>query len=145
MTLAHFVRKNAFRNKRRTTLTLLSIAFSLLLLTMMMTIWRAFYLQEGSPQSAQRLITRHKVSLVFSLPAYYREKIRALPGVTHVVNQSWFGGLYKDDKPENFFAQFGTDPQEFFDTYPEFKIPPDQLAAWQHDRAGAVADAELVK
>ena len=81
MTLARFVTKNAFRNKRRSVLTALSIAFSLLLLTIMMTVWRAFYLEQGSPESAQRLITRHKVSLVFFLPAYYREKFRALPGV----------------------------------------------------------------
>ena len=38
MTLTRFVRKNAFRNKRRSLLTLLSISFSLLLLTVMMTI-----------------------------------------------------------------------------------------------------------
>lgn len=144
MTLARFVRKNAFRNKRRSTLTILSIAFSLLLLTLMMTIWRAFYLDQGSEQSAQRLITRHKVSLVFFMPAYYREKIRALPGVQQVVNQTWFGGQYKDDKPENFFAQFGTDPVELFKVYPEFKIPPDQLEAWQRDRAGCVVDSDLV-
>lgn len=47
MTLTRFVTKNAFRNKRRSTLTVLSIAFSLLLLTLMMTIWRAFYLSDG--------------------------------------------------------------------------------------------------
>ena len=33
MTLTSFVRKNAFRNKRRSILTVLSIGFSLLLLT----------------------------------------------------------------------------------------------------------------
>ena len=38
----------------------------------MMTIWRAFYLENGSEQSTQRLITRHRVSLTFSLPIYYR-------------------------------------------------------------------------
>ncbi len=32
-----------------------------------------------------------------------------------------------DDKPEHFFAQFATDPQEFFKVYTDFKIPPDQL------------------
>ena len=95
MTLARFVRKNAFRNKRRSFLTVLSIAFSLLLLTLMMTIWHAFYMTEGSAESAQRFITRNKVSLVFFLPAYYREKIRAMPGVTRVVNQTWFGGPIK--------------------------------------------------
>jgi hypothetical protein len=36
MTLARFVTKNAFRNKRRSILTMLSIAFSLLLLTFML-------------------------------------------------------------------------------------------------------------
>jgi putative ABC transport system permease protein len=145
MTLSRFVRKNAFRNKRRSLLTVVSIAFSLLLLTFMMTIWHAFYNSEASAQSAQRLITRHKVSLIFFLPVSYREKIRQMPGVRHVVNQTWFGGIYKDQKPENFFAQFGTDPEELFDVYPEFQMPADQLEAWKHDRAGCIVDSDLAK
>jgi putative ABC transport system permease protein len=145
MTLARFVRKNAFRNKRRSILTLLSISFSLLLLTVMMTIWRAFYMSDGSAESAQRLIVRHKVSLAQFLPIAYRERIRSIPGVKNVVNETWFGGQYKDDKPENFFAQFGTDPNEIFDVMRDFHIPPDQLEAWKKDRAGCVVDAELAK
>lgn len=145
MTLTRFVTKNAFRNKRRSILTVLSIGFSLLLLTLMMTIWRSFYLDKGSAESAQRLLVRHKVSLVFNLPYSYREKIRSIPGVTQVVNQQWFGGQYKDDKPENFFAQFATDPGELLKVYPEFQIPAEQVEAWQHDRAGAIVDSELAK
>ena len=113
MTLGSFVVKNAFRNKRRSALTVLSIGFSLLLLTLMMTIWRTFYIDQGAPDSAKRLMTRHRVSLTFFLPGYYREKIRALPGVVYVAPMTWFGGRYKDDKPENFFAQFATDPEEY--------------------------------
>jgi putative ABC transport system permease protein len=145
MTLTRFVTKNAFRNKRRTILTALSIGFSLLLLTFMMTIWRAFYLSEGSAESAQRIIVRNKVSLVFSIPSYYREKMRALPSVKAVVPERWFGGLYKDPNRDKQFAQFGTDPQEFFAVYRDFQIPPDQLEAWQKDRAGCVVDADLAK
>ena len=145
MTLTTFVRKNTFRNLRRSLLTVLSIGFSLLLLTLMMAIWRNFYMEKGSEESALRLVTRHKVSLVFSMPSYYREKIRAIPGVAVVVPGNWFGGVYKDDKSGNFFAQFGTDPDEFFKVYKEWKIPEDQIAAWQHDRAGAVVDSELAK
>ncbi len=145
MTLTRFVTKNAFRNKRRSVLTALSIAFSLLLLTIMMTVWRAFYLDQGSPESAQRLIVRHKVSLIFFLPAYYRDKIRALPGVKQVVPETWFGGQYKDDKPQNQFAQFGTDPNELLKVITEFKLPQDQLEAWQKDRAGCIVDSELAK
>ena len=145
MTLTRFVTKNAFRNKRRSILTVLSIGGSLLLLTFLITIWRSFYDSKPSEQSAQRLIVRHKVSLVFNLPSYYRQKIQAMPGVKEVVNQQWFGGQYKDDKADNFFAQFGTDPQEIMKVYPEFQIPPDQLEAWQHDRAGAIVDVGLAK
>src|SRR5215469_2599838 len=146
MTLARFVRKNAFRNKRRTILTILSMAFSLLLLSLLMSVWRAFYSGDlQSQQSQMRLIVRHKVSLTNLIPGYYRDKIRTIPGVTHVVPFNWFGGIYKDQKPENFFARFGVDPNEFFDVYTELSIPPDQLEAWKKDRAGAVADVELAK
>jgi putative ABC transport system permease protein len=146
MTLARFVRKNAFRNKRRTILTILSMAFSLLLLSFLMSIWRAFYSDDlRSEQSTMRLIVRHKVSLANLIPAFYRDKIRNVPGVTHVVPFNWFGGVYKDQKPENFFARFGVDPGEFLDVYPELVLPADQKEAWQKDRAGAIADAELAK
>jgi putative ABC transport system permease protein len=143
MTLTRFVTKNAFRNKRRSILTVLSIAFSLLLLTLMMTIWRAFYLNQGSAESAQRLVVRHRVSLTFSLPGFYREKIRAVPGVVSVVPVSWFGGIYKDAKPENFFAQFGTDPEEFFKVFRDMEMSPEQVTAWQRDRQGVIVDDTL--
>lgn len=145
MTLSRFVRKNAFRNVRRSILTVLSIGFSLLLLTLMMAIWQNFYMSKGTEVSALRLVTRHKVSLAFELPSYYREKIRAIPGVANIVPGNWFGGKYKDDKSNNFFAQFGTDPDEFFQVYKDWKIPADQVAAWQHDRAGAVVDSALAQ
>lgn len=143
MTLTRFVRKNAFRNKRRSILTVLSIGFSLLLLTLMISIWKSFYIDKGSEESSLRLITRHRVSLTFTMPEYYRQKIRSVPGVAAVVPENWFGGVYKNDKSNNFFAQFGTDPDEFFTVYKDFKIPPDQVAAWQHDRAGCVVDSDL--
>jgi len=115
------------------------------LLTLMMTVWHSWYVDKGSTESAQRLITRHSVSLPHSLPEYYREKMRTVPGVVAVAPTQWFGGLYKDEKPENFFAQFGTDPNEIFEIATDFKIPDDQLAAWQKDQAGAVVDGELAK
>ncbi len=143
MTLAHFVAKNAFRNKRRSALTALSIAFSLLLLTIMMTIWRGFYIDQGAPDSALRIMTRHRVSLAFFLPSFYREKIRAIPDVVHVAPMTWFGGKYKDDRPENFFAQFATDPTEYMEVAADKVIPPEQVEAWQHDRTGCLVDQAL--
>src|SRR5258708_13705748 len=143
MTLTRFVTKSAFRNKRRSILTVLSITFSLLLLTVMMTVWHRFYIDKGDAQSAQRLIARHRVSLTQNMPVYYREKMRTLPGVVAVAPTQWVGGFYKDEKPENFFAQFGTDPAEIFNVMTDFKIPDDQLAAWDHAQPGGVAHREL--
>ena len=143
MTLTGFVAKSAFRNKRRSLLTVASIAFSLLLLCIMLCVWRSFYIDKGAPDSALRIMTRHKVSLANFLPIYYRNKIRTVPGVVHVVPMTWFGGKYKDDKPENFFAQFATDPDEYFDVSADKVIPADQLAAWKRDRSGCVADVVL--
>jgi putative ABC transport system permease protein len=145
MTLTLFVTKNALRNKRRSILTIASIGVSLLLLTFMMTLWRGFYIDKGSAESTRRLVTRHRVSLTNPLPGFYREKIRALPGVVAIVPNSWFGGLYKDNKQENFFAQFATDPDEFPKVYPEMELPPDQLAAWQRDRAGVIVNEDLAQ
>jgi putative ABC transport system permease protein len=145
MTLTRFVTKNAFRNKRRSILTVFSIGGSLLLLTFLITIWRSFYDSKPTELSAQRLIVRNKVSLIFNLPSSDRQKIQSTPNVKEVVNQQWFGGQYMDDKPEHYFAQFGTDPTELLKVYPEFKLPADQLEAWQHDRAGAIVDAGLAR
>jgi len=61
------------------------------------------------------------------------------------VPMTWFGGKYKDDKPENFFAQFATDPDEYFDVAADKILPAEQLAAWKRDRAGCVVDADLAR
>jgi putative ABC transport system permease protein len=143
MTLANFVAKSTFRNKRRSILTAISIMFLLLLLTIMMAIWRGFYVDQGAPDSALRIMTRHRVSLAFFLPGYYRDKIRTVPGVVHVVPMTWFGGKYKDDRPENFFAQFATDPDEYMEVAADKEVPPEQIKAWKQDRTGCLVDQAL--
>jgi len=145
MTLGGFVVRNAFRNKRRSLLTMLSIRFSLLWLTMMISIWRTFYIDQGPPNAMKTIITRDRVSLAFFLPAYYRDKIRTIPGVVAVAPMTYFGNVYKDDRATNSFAQVVTDPDEYPKVAPDKIVPPDQLLAWQHDRTGAMVDIELVK
>ena len=143
MTLGSFVVRSAFRNKRRSLLTMVSIGFSLLLLTLMICIWRSFYVDQVAPETARRLIVRDRVSLAFFLPAYYREKVRAVTGVTAVAPLTWFGGRYIDDRPEHFFAQVATDPDEYLKVASDKITPPDQVKAWQQDRAGALVDVTL--
>jgi len=143
MTLGSFVVRNTFRNKRRSLLTLVSISFSLLLLTLMICIWRSFYIDQVAPEASRRVITRDRVSLAFFLPAFYRDKIRSIQGVTAVAPITWFGGRYIDDRPEHFFAQLATDPDEYLKVASDKIIPLDEVKAWQQDRAGAIVDVTL--
>jgi len=143
MTLGSFVVRNTFRNKRRSLLTMVSISFSLLLLTLMICIWRSFYVDQVAPEAARRVITRDRVSLAFFLPAFYRDKIRSIRGVTAVAPLTWFGGRYIDDRPQHFFAQLATDPDEYLKVASDKIVPLDQLKAWQQDRTGALVDVTL--
>jgi putative ABC transport system permease protein len=134
--------RNVRRNKRRSILTILSLAFSFLLLTFMIIIWRSFYIDPWTAKGALRLVCQHRVSFFVPMPSYYREKIRELPNVANVVPLNRFDGIYKG---QDSFIQIGTDPEEFLNVYQEYEISADQVAAWQQDQAGAVVDSELAK
>ena len=103
--------KNVMRNRRRTLLTVTSIAVSLFLVTTLLTLLNELQNPIETPASALRLITRHKVSLFNSLPIAYRQKIAKVDGVEAVMGSMWFGGVYKD--PSNFFGQFAADTEQF--------------------------------
>ena len=112
----NLVFRNVFRAKLRTTLTIVGLVVATLAFGLLQTVVRAWYAGSDAA-SATRLITRNAISLTFAMPIYYREKIRAVPGVTAVAVSNWFGGTYKD--PKNFFAQFAVDAPAYFPMYPE--------------------------
>jgi putative ABC transport system permease protein len=140
-----FVFKNSLRNKRRTLLTIASIGICLFLLSMLISVYHVFYYSEGPPQEALRLITRHRVSLAFELPEHYGGRIRQIQGVREVCPSSWFGGIYIDDRPEHFFPRIFVDPEKIFMVRPEFKIPPEQLKAFQSERTAAAIGRSLAE
>ena len=135
--------KNCWRNRRRTTLTILSIAASLCLLGVLMAVYQAFYLSEGAPEQALRLITRNKVGLAATMPQAYEQKIKGIAGVHEVMIANWYGGTYIDDKPEHQFARFATEADKLFIIRPEMKIDRDQQEAFLHDRRACIIGKEL--
>ena len=145
MTLAGLVAKNALRNKRRAVPTILSIAFSILLLTVMLTLWHSFYIDDLGPASALRIFTRTHIFFSYSMPNDYRQKIKSVPGVVAVAPLNIFNGVYNDGKSKNRFPQGGTDPEQFLKVYRDYEIPQDQVIAWQNDRAGAIVENALAR
>ncbi len=126
---------NLGRKKIRTVLTLLSIAVAFILFGYLAAIEEALG-QGVSIAGADRLIVRHKVSLIQLLPVSYHARIAQIDGVDRVGHSTWFGGIYQE--PRNFFAQIAVEPDEFLALFPEFKLPAEQLENWQRTRTGAV-------
>jgi putative ABC transport system permease protein len=135
--LAPLIFRNVRRNRRRTILTLASTAISLAVLGFLVALYQGFFFAEQtSPSEAMRLITRHKVSLTQPLPSSHKARIAALDGVEAVSAWSWFQGIYKDNKPENFFARFAVDPPDIQKVRMDYVAPAEQWAAFQHNRTG---------
>src|ERR1700680_1098427 len=89
--------KNSLRNRRRSILTIGSIAVSLCILGVLFALYRAMFLGERTPAQSLHLICSHKVSLTQPLPIAYQQKIEQVPGVREVMVWQWFGGTYKDN------------------------------------------------
>ncbi|MEZ5404194.1 MAG: FtsX-like permease family protein [Bryobacteraceae bacterium] len=139
--LRHFplIVKNSIRNKRRSILTILSIAASLCLLGVLMAIYHSFYFSEASPDQALRLLTRNKVSLANPLPVSYVQKIRGVDGVDAAMIFQWFGGTYKDARdPANFFGRFAVEGEHLGRIFPEYKLPDDQRKAFLAEQSACV-------
>lgn len=124
------------RKKLRTILTVLSITVAFLLYGFLGVFKNGM---TGGVQLAglDRLLLRHKVSFILTLPQSYVNRVKSVEGVEAVSPQTWFGGIYQD-KPENAFGTFPVDPETFLDMFPEFVMPQAEKEAWQRNRIGAV-------
>jgi putative ABC transport system permease protein len=150
---------NLGRNRRRTILTLLSVAVALFLFSALGGVIDTL---QGAIKvgSEARLMTRNAISLVFPLPLADREKIAAVPGVRSVSVSNWFGGQDPKD-PHNFYAQFGVDAATYFPIYasdlaiveaspPQARVTlpaglDPQLAAFMSEQTACVVGEKLMK
>ena len=140
--------KNALRSRRRSILTICSVAASLCLLGVLMAIYHAFYFGQATPAQALRLVTRNRISLATVMPISYRQKILQVPGVREAMVLQWFGGVYKD--PKNVFARFAVEPARFFTLYPEYITSEEEKKAFIRERSAcmigrAIADKYNIK
>lgn len=142
MFLLKLLARNAFRHKLRTLLTILGITVAILAFGLLQTVVSAWYAGVNA-SSATRLITRNAVSLVFSLPISYQERIRRIEGVASVSYANWFGGVYITEK--NFFPNFAIEPHSYLALYPEFVVEPDQKRAFIADRKGCLIGRKLAE
>ena len=138
-----YIWRNITRNRLRSLLTILSIAFSLALMTLLYgyTVMQGLWGNEAAKH--HRIVVMNVQGFSGMLPIAYIDRVRSVEGVKDAVPYSWFGGDYKTEKMP--FAQFATDPQHAFNVWDELTIDPEQLKAWQEDRRGCVVDRRLAE
>ena len=145
MKLLKIVLKNLFRHRLRTILTMLGIATAVMAFGLIRTIVGAWNAGVAA-SAANRMITHHSVSFIFPVPLPYRQAIARVPGVTAVSWANWFGGVYGDPNDfKNFWPRLAVDPETYFDLYPEFRLAPDQLAAFKQERNACVIGRKLAQ
>ena len=142
MNILKILIRNAFRHKLRTILTIIAMCIAILAFGLLRTVISAWYAGVAA-SSADRLVTRNAISLIFPLPLAYRDKIRLTDGVKGVSYGNWFGGIYIEEK--NFFANFAVEPQTYLALYPEVILPADQLRAFLTNRKACIAGARLAE
>lgn len=132
---------NLGRHKRRTFLTIASVALALFLFASLRTVVTTL---ERAAQfgSARRLVMTNATGFVLPLPLSYANRVRAADGIRNVTWANWFGGKYGDN--QRFFAQFAVDPKSYLEMYPEISLPEDQKQAFFRERSSAIIGRRLL-
>ncbi|MGC8659590.1 MAG: ABC transporter permease [Desulfomonilaceae bacterium] len=127
--------RNVFRHRLRSVLTLAGLAIAMLAFGILRTLVGAWYVGVES-SSANRLVTRNKISLIYPLPLAYKNKILHVNEVTGLGFGIWYGGIYQDKK--NFFPQFAISGLDYLNLYPEFLLTEPEKKNFEADRSAAI-------
>jgi putative ABC transport system permease protein len=132
---------NLGRHKRRTVLTIASVALALFLFASLRTVVTTLD-RAAQFGSARRLVMTNATGFILPLPLSYGNRLSAAKGVSNVTWANWFGGKYADN--QRFFAQFAVDPESYLEMYPEIVMPEDQKQAFFRERSSAIVGRRLL-
>lgn len=144
MTVSGFIIRNAFRNKRRALLCVLSVSMSLFLLVTLLVVLNEFTNPPEDLDSSLRIAVRNKVSLASPLPVRQRAILSSLEGVEAVTPLSYFGGRFRDEEV-TYFAQFALDPETLVKVFGEARMSEEELAAFLATRNGAIVGVDTAE
>jgi len=137
------VLKNLVRSKRRTFLTVLSIAVSLFIFSALVSIPTVANEILGNTASSTRIAMHNKAGLAYSIPIAYKQRVVTLPHVEVVVPESWFGGVYHEVSDQ--FPNLAVDPADVDKMWPDWGISPEQFEQFKKIRTAALVGGETMK
>ncbi len=136
MTLIELVRKNLFRKRLRTILTIIAIFMAFAIYGVLATFQNA--MNAGiDTAAADRLMVTNKINFTLPMPIAYVQRTRQVKGVATVTHSNWFGGYFRDSKV--FFAALAVDPETYLNLYPEYLLTPAERQTFLSDKTALVA------
>jgi putative ABC transport system permease protein len=135
------IRRNLFRNRLRSVLTIALLATIFAFVTVLMGILHSY--TSVSAEGLNRLVAQSAISVTNRLPFAYEQKIRQLPGVADTCKEQWIGDYYKDKR--NYFTNYAIDADRFASVFDDYKVDPKQMDDWKRDRRGALVGRELMQ
>jgi putative ABC transport system permease protein len=143
MTLVGLAARNVLRNRFRAVLTVLGVAVAVLTFVLLRTVVGAWTVAADFAVK-DRLVTRHKITFVMSLPLRYVQDVKNAPHIRATTYANWFGG--KDPAHENeFFQAIAVDSETYFTVYDDVVVTNDVRDTWLHDPNGAIIGDVLAK
>ena len=143
MKIFKYIWRNIRRNPIRSLLTIMSVGFSLALMTVLYGFLASQETWKNGAAQANRIVVMNIQGFSGKLPISSVDDVRSTEFVAAAVPFAWFGGSYQDEQMP--FAQFATDPEHVFDVWPEYTIPPEQLEAFKTNRQGCVLDRRIAE
>lgn len=143
MKLLTYIWRNITRNKIRSLLTILSVGFSLALMTVLYGFMASQETWKNGASLANRIVIMNVQGFSGKVPISMVDDVRRTEGVDAAVPYTWFGGTLQEETMP--FAQFATDSEQVFQVWPELKITDEELAAFRSNRRGCVIDRRIAE
>ena len=142
MTCAQLVFRNTLRNRRRTILTVASVAVCTCLVAIL---WATYRYLEAPPEVDRThliLSVTARTSVTIPLPVSYQSQIAKVPGVAAAMPLFWFDGRYGKDA--DLVPALALDAQKLLAFLSNWHVPEDQLRAFVGERDALVAGRKVV-
>ena len=136
MKYAMLVLKNLMRSKRRTVLTIVSIAVSLFIFSALVSLPTVANELLADTASSVRIAVHNKAGLTYALPEAYKTRIATTPHVVAVVPESWFGGIYHE--VSDAFPNLADDPEQVEAMWPDRGISKESFKEFRELRTAAL-------
>ncbi len=134
--------RNLFRSRRRTILTVASIAMSIFIFAMLMSLPAIVNRILADRAVSLRLICTSSASFFYPLPSEYCRRIAAIPHVDAVSGSKIFFSTYRD--PKNLVGGIAVDPDTIEQIWPDWGISHDEADKFRAARSAALVGRQLM-